>query len=206
MVGPVRVLPTEGDPAADRRPGRPRDARVDASIDEATIAELCERGFGGASIEGIAARAGVGKATIYRRYPSREALLFTAAVRFVGECTTPDTGTLAGDLLGLWDSLSELFVDTAPGRMLADLLAEATRKPELLAMVQADVDARRAPALAAVERARQRGEVRPGVDADRLVDAVSGAFFYRIVFQAGDLDRAMGQRLIDQVLGGVLAR
>lgn len=192
--------------AGERRPGRPRDARVDASIDSATIEELCERGFGGASIEGIAARAGVGKATIYRRYASREALLYTAAVRFAGECAVPDTGSLRGDLLGLWDSFLEVFVDTIPGRLLSDLLAEATRNPELLAMVRADMATRRVPAVEAVERARRRGEVRPDTDADRLVDAVAGPFFYRTVFQTRDIDRAMGERLVDQVLGGVLAR
>jgi AcrR family transcriptional regulator len=59
----------------DRKPGRPRDARVDAAVAEATRAVLAEHGFGGATVEAIAARAGVGKATIYRRWPSREALL-----------------------------------------------------------------------------------------------------------------------------------
>ena len=60
---------------AERRPGRPRDARVDQQIVEATLAEVTEKGFGAASIESIASRAGVGKATIYRRWPNREALL-----------------------------------------------------------------------------------------------------------------------------------
>jgi AcrR family transcriptional regulator len=180
--------------------------RVDASIEAATIEELCERGFGGASIEGIAARAGVGKATIYRRFPSREALLFSAAVHFAGECAAPDTGSLRDDLVGLWVSLMNVFADTVPGRMLSDLLAEATRNPELMAMVQADMASRRASGLAAVERARRRGEVGADVDADRLLDAIAGPFFYRTVFQTGDLDRTMGERLIDQVLGGVLVR
>jgi AcrR family transcriptional regulator len=208
------ALVTASDPAppadddvtvGDRRPGRPRDVRIDASIESATIEELCERGFGGASIEGIAARAGVGKATIYRRFPSREALLFSAAVHFAGECEAPDTGSLRDDLVGLWISLMNVFADTIPGRMLSDLLAEATRNPELMAMVQADMASRRTSGLAAVERARARGEIGGEVDADTLLDAVTGPFFYRTVFQTGDLDRAMGERLIDQVLGGVLA-
>jgi hypothetical protein len=98
-----------------------------------------------------------------------------------------------------------VFADPIPGRMLSDLLAEATRNPELMAMVQADMASRRTSGLAAVERARARGEIGGEVDADTLLDAVTGPFFYRTVFQTGDLDRAMGERLIDQVLGGVLA-
>ena len=143
---------------ADRRPGRPRDARVDQQIVEATLAELADKGFGGASIESIAGRAGVGKAAIYRRWPNREALLQFVALQVTDVVEPADTGDLRKDLLSVFTPLASQFYVTGAGALLPDLVAEAARDPKIRALLKDLVAERRAVAVHAFERAEARGE------------------------------------------------
>jgi AcrR family transcriptional regulator len=187
---------------AERRPGRPRDARVDQQIVEATLAEVADRGFGGATIESIAARAGVGKAAIYRRWPSREALLQFVALQ-VSEVVTPaDTGDLRADLVAIFGPFSGEFYEGGAGALLPDLVAEAARDPKIRDMVRHLAVERRSVAVAAFERAAARGDLRRGVDIDTVVDMIAGSFLYRFLLlgdQPDDVERA-----IDVALHGVL--
>ena len=113
------------------RPGRRRDPACDDAIHAATLAEFVEHGYAGLSIEGVAARAGVGKATIYRRYPSK-AELVVEAVR-VGACIDdhlPDTGDLAADMISILRGMIDRL--TGPGgEVLVAFAAERFRHPEL---------------------------------------------------------------------------
>src|SRR4051794_23872567 len=86
--------------ASGRRPGRPRDARHDEAILEATMALLSEAGYARLTIDGVAARAGVGRPTIYRRWPSKPALV-VAALLHAPQIQVPhaDTGSLRADLI-----------------------------------------------------------------------------------------------------------
>src|SRR4051794_4702288 len=87
------------------RRGRPRDARCDEAILHATLELLVEADAGSLSIDGVAARAGVGKATIYRRWNSKEALLLEALSSDTSIIEAPDTGTLRGDLESYFGAL-----------------------------------------------------------------------------------------------------
>src|SRR4051794_23051797 len=89
------------------RRGRPRDARCDHAILQATLDLLAEGGAGSLSIDGVAARAGAGKATIYRRWTSKEALLLEALSTDTSIIESPDTGTLRGDLESYFSALVE---------------------------------------------------------------------------------------------------
>src|SRR5579875_3397714 len=89
----------------DRRPGRPRDARVDAAVTKATLAEIAEKGLGSVTMEGIAARAGIGKPSLYRRWPNKDALFYFLASQLHEVFEPPDTGDLRKDLLAVYEPL-----------------------------------------------------------------------------------------------------
>ena len=187
-----------------RKPGRPRDARVEAAVAEATRAVLAEHGFGGATVEAIAARAGVGKATIYRRWPSREALLLGVMSAEVPALACPDTGSLREDLVAVFGALAEQVATSGPASYLSDVIGEAARNPAMAESFQRIITARRSVCGVAVQRAADRGDLRPDVDVDLVIDLVSGAIFYRKLFALSTSDRAHVERIVDAVLHGVL--
>src|SRR5690348_16144333 len=112
--------------------GRPRSQEADRAILTATVELLAERGLAAMSIEEVAARAGVGKTTIYRRWPSKGLLALDAFVSsFRAEQPQPDTGTLRGDRLSALHAWVRVVTQTATGPMLTGLIAEAQHDPEL---------------------------------------------------------------------------
>lgn len=191
---------------ADRRPGRPRDVRVDAAVVQAARDLLTECGFAGATVEAIATRAGCGKAAIYRRWPSREALLFDAAAADMPDIECPDTGSLRDDMVSVFTTLARHLVETSPAQFMGDVLAEASRNPELAEHLRHAVAGRRSVCGEVIRRAERRGELRDGVDADLVVDLVSGPIFYRKLITFDPADDAYVARVVDAVLGGVLRR
>jgi len=188
----------------DRRLGRPRDARVDAAVMSAARELLAEKGFAGTTVEAIASRAGVGKATIYRRWPTREALLLAVTSADLPEVPTPDTGDLREDLLAIFSRLAEQMRTAGPASYIGDLIGESTRNPAMRKDFQAMIQQRRALCAEIVARARKRGEVRRSVDPDVVLDLIAGAIFYRQLFYDEPADAAFVKRTVDAVLDGIL--
>ena len=187
------------------RVGRPRDARVDEQIVVATLAEIEERGFAGASIESIAARVGVGKATIYRRWPNREALLRFVAEQVTDAVEVGDTGDLRKDLLAVFEPLAAQFYVGGAARLMPAMIAEAARDESMRELLHGLVQERRQPAVDAVERARSRGELKRGVVAEDVVDLIAGSFLYRFLLLGQPLGPDVARKAIDAVLDGVLS-
>jgi AcrR family transcriptional regulator len=156
------------------RAGRRRDPACDAAILAATVDAFVEEGYAGVSIEGVAARAGVGKATIYRRYATK-AELVVDAVRSKA-CITdhlPDTGDLRADLAGMLRTLVEHLRGDS-GDVLIAFMGERVRHPDLAAEFERSVvGAKRAHARKLVRSAVKRGEL--PADADVNLIAESGA-------------------------------
>lgn len=186
-------------------PGRPRDACAEARILDATLELLSEVGFAGLTVDGVAIRAGVGRATIYRRWPSKGALLLAASQCLVGDVAEPDTGTLRGDLLALTSGLVEHLRDTPMGCLLPTLAAEARANPELAELVTEFADDRRAHVRAVLRRARDRGELRVGTDLELLIDVIAGPAFYRMMISGGPPTAARMAKVVAMVLDGVAA-
>src|ERR1019366_5015136 len=148
------------------RRGRPRSEAADRAILHAATGLLAERGLSGMSIEEVAARAGVGKATIYRRWPSRGVLALDAFLaEFQQQQPLPDTGTLRGDLLGALTAWVRAVTQSSAGRMLAGLIAEAQRAQHTIML----------------ERAIERGELSGTVDKEVLLDLLFGAAYHRLL-------------------------
>jgi AcrR family transcriptional regulator len=192
------VLPARG-------AGRPRSAEVDLSILAAATAILDERGLAGMSMEEVASRAGVGKATVYRRWPSRGALALDAFMaEFRSQLQVPDTGTLRGDLLASLRAWSRAVSKTRAGRMLAGLLAEAQRDPQLaVAWRERVFDPLRAQQKTLVDKAVRRGEIPAGTDADVVLDLVFGAAYHRLLQGHLPLSDRFARQVVDLVMDGV---
>jgi AcrR family transcriptional regulator len=114
------------------RRGRPRSEQAEHAILQATARLLSERGLAALTIENVALRAGVGKATIYRRWATKGLLAFDAfEADFLGRQPLPDTGTLRGDLLAALRGWIKTVKNTVTGRTLVGLIAEVQRDPAL---------------------------------------------------------------------------
>jgi len=164
----------------DRRPGRPRSSASHRAILDATLDLLGEVGFHRLSIEGIAARAGVGKTTIYRRWSTKEQVVVEALRGLQPRFVLPDTGDLWRDVNTL---IAESFDDQPAGKHLIGLLSDGAR-PEFRELYWTHfVAPRRRLMLERLERARERGELRDDVDLEVLIDLVSGAGMYRLLLQ-----------------------
>ncbi|WNG83490.1 TetR/AcrR family transcriptional regulator [Mycobacterium sp. ITM-2016-00316] len=192
---------TTSTPIAAPRRGRPRDDRLDAAIVAAAVAEVGAKGWGGATIEGIAARAGVGRASIYRRWGSKYELFQYAAVSITQPSEGVDTGSFVDDLFAALLPIADMLTQPELAALLPSLLAEATNDQAVRSTVRTFAGRCRQQAIDAVERARTRGDVPASTDADALVDMLAGGLVYRRLLLGEAADAAAVRALIRQALG-----
>jgi AcrR family transcriptional regulator len=163
--------------------GRPRSRKAEAAILKATRELLAEEGLTAMTIEEIAGRAGVGKASIYRRWPNKAALALDAFIDdYLAGIPVRDTGTLRGDLLASARDWIRLVTRTPAGRTLAGLLAETLIDPTLAkAWREVVLHRMRDDRRAIISRAVARGEIPSGADPDLILDLFYGALYHRFI-------------------------
>ncbi len=152
----------------------------------ATLEVLLAEGFRGLSVDAVRVRAGVGKATIYRRFPDKEALV-RAAIGSLHRAYAepPDTGSVVTDIESVWEQ--GYRADPAVTTLAPRLLAESAGNPEMHAIFRAAlIEPRRVYLGTILRRGIERGELRDDVDLDILIDLVAGPFIYRLLIDAGD--------------------
>jgi AcrR family transcriptional regulator len=189
--------------------GRRRSERSHKAIIAATQELLVELGYRKLTIEAVAARAGVGKQTIYRWWPSRAALVLEAylAGSDAVSLPPPDGGSTREDVRALIGWLAAVLAAPTGGRVVAGLVGDLQHDPELAEGFRRDVvPARRQAMVAALERGRLRGEIRADADLALAVDTLHGAVFYRLLLSGEPLDAEFAERVADQVLDGLAAR
>ncbi len=180
--------------------GRPRDDRLDTAIIEAVIAEAAAKGWSGATIEGIAARAGVGRASIYRRWSSKDELFQYVARAITREPAAADTGCFADDLFAALLPIADMLTRPDLAAILPALLAEGATDDAIRSTVQTFAGRCRQHAIDAVQRARRRGDVPACTDADALVDMLAGGLVYRRLLLGESADAAAVRALIRQAV------
>lgn len=186
--------------------GRPRDEEADAAILDAALALLSDEGYGALRMEAVAAKAGVAKATVYRRWPDKLSLAITAVAR-IPELPPVNTGSLAGDLQALRAAVVTLFKTTRLAGVLPALAAERIRRNSATAKIDAFIRERYQPWVVAIERAVARGELpqNPSADPVLIADLLAGVLMQRIFFTGGRVDEQAWQTVTDIVVNGVRA-
>lgn len=194
----------ESDAVGERALGRPRDARADRAILEATLELIAERGVHEFRTEDVAARAGVGKGAIYRRYRSKDELVTAAVAALVSEeIAVPDTGSSRADLLALMREAVELYSGSLPGRLMPNLVGAMAQKPGLARAVREGFLSDRRAALAEVlRRGIERGDLRPDLDFELALDVLGGPLFYRLLITGGPIDEQLAEGVADLILRG----
>ncbi|MEV4258191.1 TetR/AcrR family transcriptional regulator [Spirillospora sp. NPDC049652] len=179
--------------------GRPRDPAVDDAIRQATLDLVADQGYRGVSMEGIAARSGVSKQAVYRRYASKGEVILDSLVTYARtRLPTPDTGDLREDLLTL---LEETFAAQrgVHGALNQALAAEVLQDPDFARRVTDTlIRSRRAAVGEILDRARSRGQV-AHPDNGVLIDLVFGPMWYALVFDAAKLTDAYAAELATAV-------
>ena len=165
------------------RPGRKRSEQSRLAILAATLELVAEAGYGALTIEGIAARSGVGKQTIYRWWASKaDVLLDALATKADLQIPIPDEGSFRADLTRFLGRTFELGEKSPVADTLRALMAQAQIDPEFGKRFREDFLFRRRDALGQiVDRARERGELPAGVGSGTVIDVVFGALWYRLL-------------------------
>lgn len=186
----------------EQKPPRRRGENVRRAVLEAAAAELADAGVDHVTIAGIAARAGVHQTSIYRRWLTKEALLLqTAQEQTAGAVPQPDTGSIRGDLTALVLSLDAFLRSPIGGALLRVALTTST--PDGATARQAFWEDRLHTSTAVIERARSRGEIRPDVSTELLMQALIGSVHVGVTLDGRPFERDRAAELVDLLLTGI---
>jgi AcrR family transcriptional regulator len=185
--------------------GRRPAAEVRSEVLEAAAELLFAEGMAAFTIEKVANRSGASKMTIYKWWPSKGALALDGYFHKVEpQLAFPDTGDIEADLRAQLHAFLRVICDSAAGRVIAELIGQAQSDPELkAAYLQRYSSPRRALAVAAMEKAKERGQLRAGLDAETVVDQLWGACYHRLLLPDQPLTHEYVDALVDNLFRGI---
>lgn len=179
---------------------------VTNSLLRAFLEEWAVHGYAALSLERVAARAGAGKAAIYRRWPSKVAIAAEAVQRFGMVLTdVADYGTLRNDLQAYLLMLRRALRHRLVRKILPDLYAEASRGSELLPLLRDLSVSRRRGAMSLIERAIGRGELPVGIDRDLAMDMIPASLYWGMIVTRRRITRVQIRRQVDALVAGLQA-
>ncbi|KIZ14058.1 TetR/AcrR family transcriptional regulator [Streptomyces natalensis] len=198
------------------RPGRPRSAEADRAILDATRAALVDVGWGKLTMGEVAARAGVAKTTLYRRWANKNELVVDAVAVLFDELELPDRGCLKADIEGVVLQFGALLARPETKTALMAVVAESTTDDALRERIRsAIVDRQKRLVVLGRERAQQRGELPPdspgtegalaaGQAIGLIFDVIAGAIIHRTLVSSEPVDPAWAQNFATLLLTGLV--
>ncbi len=202
-----QVTTAAGAQAETPRRGRPRSERARLAILEAAAELLLERGLSAVSMDAVAERAGVSKATIYRWWPTKETLALDALYNewAVAQAPARSTGTLRGDLVALLRPWVRLAGSRPYGRVIGALITEAQTDPAFAEVYRSRfVEPRRDQARAIFRAAIERGEIPADTKVEVAVDMLYGPLYHRLLHGHAPLNERFMRDVVDTALGGIM--
>ena len=201
------TVSTPADRDAVRRPGRPRSERAEQAIIDATLEAIGDCGVDGVRCEDVAARAGVGKATLYRRWPGKEDLLIAAFASLKAPLPEPRGESVREDLIAMLEVMAADADDPRHARQFALLHGEGERYPRLVRRYREQVvEPRRDLIRSVLRRGVASGELRPGIDVEVAMLLLTGAVLARGKHDATPAEPGFASRVVDELLRGIGAR
>jgi len=194
-----------------RKPGRPRSAQAHKAIIEATLELLAEEGLQGLSIEDVAARAGVGKTTIYRRWPSKEELVMNAIHELQVDLSTVNTGNFRNDITMLFKSTYQsLKAHPLLEQLVPRFIGEFYSHPEIFqTFLKQLVIPRFQNFFDMVEQAKAREEIRNDIDPTLVMDLLAGSLYFHLIVTRNTMPTSSVspdewvEQMIDAVMYGI---
>jgi EmrB/QacA subfamily drug resistance transporter len=183
--------------------GRPRNEACTGEIMIAALELVAEVGIAGLTMDGVAARAGVGKATIYRRWSSKEALMLDAWMSCVRAPVVPDTGNLRDDLVAVLTGFDRPLSERDLQRIFPQMIAAAKVNPDVADAYKTFIAGRRRPLATVLQRGVERGDIDPTVDLDVVYDLLVAPMLFRWLVTDASIDEDVTDRLITIVLRGI---
>jgi len=191
-------------PQTSKSPSTP----TQQAILDATRELLAEGGVEKLTIEGVAARAGVAKTTIYRRWRSKDELALAVLIAMVEQIVSfPDVGDTRAELVAFVDGAVKILGSTLMGRVMQGLVSDLAADPELArAFRERVVSVRVAEVERLVERGIERGDLRPETDHELFHELLFGPVYYRLLLSGAPLDDDLAERVVAAVLPAFATR
>jgi AcrR family transcriptional regulator len=189
-------------PETPGRTGRPRNPEIDTAVQDATLSLLTESGYSALHLEEVARRAGTTKPAIYRRWPDKQHLVLAALARRLGEVEVPDTGCTLCDLgegILTYVNTFRLMPPDVLGSLLADCAADPDLRTEFMTALFYPP---RAAVCGMLDRAAARGDLRPNLDRELLLDLLGSLVHYRALFDHAPISEVEIEHAIETLLQG----
>ncbi|WP_328664874.1 TetR/AcrR family transcriptional regulator [Streptomyces sp. NBC_00328] len=189
-----------------RGPGRPRQEHVTAAVLDAVVALVAESGMGALTMDAVAARAGVSKPAMYRRWPTKQDLVIAAVESRIGSLSVPDMGDFRAELRAVLTARMEAYRQPGVARLLAGVIgtaAEADAEPAAYRAYTARVMSETRHLL---ERGVARGEVRPDIDPGDAATLVAASLVFRMIAEQRLPDEALVDSMVDMIGRAVATR
>lgn len=202
MADDARATPGDAAAAVAERPAQPTRSRTEEAIIDATRELLAESGVQRLTVEGVAARAGVAKTTIYRRWRSKDELALAVLIDMVDKvAAVPDLGDTRAELVAFLNGGVKILGSTMMGRVMQGLVSDLAADPALAAAFRERVVGRRVAEIRRlVERGIARGELRADADYELLNELLFGPVYYRLLLSGAPLEAKLAERIVAAVL------